>query len=126
MTARDVYRPAFDPASAASAAAKSATMPEESGRPLMRKWGVLPQRRPNRQYFIGQATGNRFSGSVEIIVHWKQPIRFELTENASHFLLDSVYGVKEITAIHGKFPAAQLPIGAQEKVIPEYTILQFC
>ncbi len=63
---------------------------------------------------------------MEIVVHWKQPIRFELTENTSQFLLKPIDGVEEIPPIHVEFAAAQLPIGAEEKVISEDTILYLC
>jgi hypothetical protein len=107
MTARDSYRSASGLESDATVGAKSPTLPDYSGGPLARKEEVPPHRRPDGQnLIIGQAASNRFSGPVEIIVHGKQPIRFELTENTSNFLLDSINSVKEIAAIHIEFPAA--------------------
>jgi hypothetical protein len=126
MNARDSYRFAEDLESGAAIAAESVTLPEDSGGPLMRKADVFPQRRPDRQDFSGQAAGNRLGRSVEIVVYWEQSIGFEFAKNTSQFLLDSIYGVKEVPAIHVEFPAAQLPIGAEEKVIPEDTILTVC
>jgi len=89
----------------------------------MRKADIFPQGRPDRKDFSGQAASNRLGRPVEIVVNWKQSVGFEFPKNTSQFLLDSIYGVKEIPAIHVEFPAAQLPVGAEEKVIPEDTIL---
>jgi len=126
MNARDSYRFGFDLESGASVAAKSVTLPEDSGGPLMRKVDVFPQRRPDRQNIIGQAAGYSLGRPVEIVIHREQSVGFELAKHPPQFLLDSIYGVKEIPAIHVEFPAAQLPIRAQEKVIPEDTIFHFC
>ena len=112
--------------SGASIRAESVTLPGNLGSPLVRKTDVFQQWRPDRKNFTGQAASDRFSGSVEIIVHWKQPIRFELAENTSQFLLKPIDGVEEIPAIHVEFAAAQLPIGAEEKVVSEDTILYLC
>jgi hypothetical protein len=119
VIARDSYRFVFSLESGASSAGESVTFPEDSGGPLVRKADVFPQRRPDRKYFTGQTARNRFRGPVEIVVHWEQTIRFEFPENASQFLLKSINGVEEISAIQVEFAAAQLPIGAEEKVIPE-------
>jgi hypothetical protein len=59
---------------------------------------------------------------VEIVVHWKQSIGFELSKNTAQLLLQPVDGVEEIPAIHVEVAAAQLPIGAEEKVISEDAI----
>ncbi len=123
MIARDSYRFDFSLESGASSAGESVTFPEDSGGPLVRKADVFPQRRPDRKNFTGQATRNRLSRSVEIVVYWKQRIRFKLAENASQLLLKPIYGMEEIPTIHVEPAAAQLPIGAEEKVAPEYTIL---
>src|SRR5271155_3335387 len=111
MNARDSYRFVLDSKSGASIRAESVTLPGDLGGPLVRKTDVFPQRRPDRKNFTSQAAGDRFSGSVEIIIHWKQPIRFELAENTSQFLLKPIDGVEEIPAIQVEFAAAQLPIG---------------
>ena len=125
MSARDRYRFGFDLESGASSAAEPVTLPEDLGRPLVRKRNVFPQRRPDRQNFVGQTAGYGLGRSVEIVVHWKQSIGFEFTKHTPKFLLDPIHGVKEISAIHVELPAAQLPIRAQEKVIPEDTIFHF-
>jgi len=125
MSARDSYRFGFDLESGASSAAKPVTLPEDLGGPLVRKRNVFPQRRPDRKNLVGQTAGYRLGRSVEIVVHWKQSIGFELTKHPPQFLLDAIHGVKEISAIHVELPAAQLPIRAQEKVIPEDTIFHF-
>ena len=126
MIARDSYRFVFSLESGASSAGESVTFPEDSGGPLVRKAEVFPQRWPDRTNFTDQTAGNRFRGPVEIVVHWKQTIRFEFPENAAQFLLKSIDGVEEIPAIDIEFTAAQLPIGAEEKVISEDTILYLC
>jgi len=123
VIARDSYRFVFSWESGASSAGESVTFPEDSGGPLVRKADVFPQRRPDRKNFAGQATRDRLSRSVEIVVYWKQPIGFELTKNASQLLLKPIYRMEEIPTIHAERAAAQLPIGAEEKVIPEDTIL---
>ena len=126
MNARDSYRFALDSKTGASICAESVTLPWDSGSPLVRKMDVFPQRRPDRQNLVGQAACNRLSRSMEIIIDWKQPIGLQLAENTSQLLLDPINRVKEIPAVHVEFPAAQLPIGAQEKVIPEHTIFPPC
>ena len=105
MIARDSYRFVFSLESGASSAGESVTLPEDSGGPLVRKADVFPQRRPDRKNF-SQTAGNGFSRPVEIVVHWKQSIRFELTENTSQSLLKSIDGVEEIAAIHVESAAA--------------------
>jgi hypothetical protein len=123
MNTRDSYRFAMDLESGAAIAAESVTLPDDLGSPLLRKPDVFPQGRADWQDVSGQAATNSLGRSVEIIVYRKQSIGFELTKNTPQLLLDSIYGVKEVPAIHIEFPAAQLPIGAQEKVIPEDAIL---
>ena len=88
----------------------------------MRKADVFPQRRPDRKNFTSQTAGNRLGRPVEIVVHWKQSIGFELSKNTAQLLLQPVDGVEEIPAIHVEVAAAQLPIGAEEKVISEDAI----
>jgi hypothetical protein len=125
MSARDSYRSGFDLESGASSAAEPVTLPEDLSGPLVRKRNVFPQRRPDRKNLIGQTAGYGLSRSMEIVVHWKQSIGFELTKHPPQFLLDPIHGVKEISAIHTELPAAQLPIRAQQKVILEDTIFDF-
>ena len=124
MNGRDSYRLAVDLESGAAIAAESVTLPGDLGSPLLRKPDVFPQGRADWQDVSGQAATNSLGRSVEIIVYRKQSIGFELTKNTPQLLLDSIYGVKEIAAIHIKFPAAQSPIRAQEKVISEDTIFR--
>ena len=126
MIARDSYRFVFSLESGASSAVESVTFPEDSGGPLVRKADVFPQRRPYRKNFTGQTARNRFRGPVEIVVHWEQTIGLEFPENASQFLLKSINGVEEVPTIHVEFVAAQLPVGAEENVIPEDKILDLC
>jgi len=125
MNARDSYRFGFDLESGASSAAEPVTLPEDLGGPLVRKRNVFPQRRPDRQNFVGQTAGYGLGRSVEIVVHWKQSIGFELTKHTPQFLLYPIHRVKEISAIHIELPAAQLPIRAQQKVILEDTMFDF-
>ena len=125
MNARDSYRFGFVLESGASSAAEPVTLPEDSGSPLARKRNVFPQRRPDRKNFVDQTTGHRLGRPVEIVVHRKQSVGFEFTKYPPQFLLDPIHGMKEISAIHIKLSAAQPPIRAQEKVIPEDTIFHF-
>ena len=125
MSARESYRFGFDWESGASSAAEPVTLPEDLSGPLVRKRNVFPQRRPDWQTFVGQTAGYGLGRSVEIVIHWKQSIRFELTKHPPHFLLDPIHRVKEISAIHIELPAAQLPIRAQQKVTLEDTIFHF-
>ena len=126
MIARDSYRFAFGLESGASSAEESVTLPEDLSGPLVRKVDIFPQRRPDRKNFIRQATGDVLGRSMEIVVNWEQSIGLELTKHPAQFLLNSIDRVKEVPSIHVKFPATQLPIRAQEKVIPEDTIFPFC
>jgi len=122
VIARDSYRFVFSLESGASSAGESVTLPEDSGGPLVRKADVFPQRRPDRKNFTGQATGNRLSRPVEIVVNREQSIGFELSKNTPQSLLKPVDGVEEVPAIQVESATAQLPIGAEEKVIPEDAI----
>jgi hypothetical protein len=106
VIARDSYRFVFSLESGASSAGESVTLPEDSGGPLVRKADVFPQRRPDRKNFSGQTAGNGLGRPVEIVVHWKQSIRFEFTENTSQSLLKPIDGVEEIAAIHVESAAA--------------------
>ena len=124
MNARESYRFGFDLESGASVGAKSVTLPEDSGSPLVRKVNTFPQRRPDRKNFFRQTAGDILGWPVEIIIHRKKPVRFELAENAPQFLLDSIYAVEEISSVYLESFAAQFPIRAQEKVIPEDTVFE--
>ena len=126
MTARDSYRFGCGWEPGASVAAKPVTVPEDSRSPLVRKENAFPQRRPDWKNFICQATGYRLGRSVEIIVHREKAVGFELTKNSSQLLLDPIYGVKKIAAVHLESLATQFPVGAKEKVIPEDTIFELC
>ena len=126
MNVRDGYRFGFDWESGASVAPKSVTVPEDSGSPLVRKVDAFAQRRPDRKNLFSQAAGYRLGRSMEIVVHGEKPVWFEFTEHSSQFLLDSIYSVKEVSAVHLEPFAAQLPVGAKEKVIPEDTIFELC
>src|SRR6266852_4425321 len=125
MRAGDSYRFGFDLESGASSAAEPVTLPEDLRCPLLRKRNVFKQRRPDWKNLVGQTAGYGFGRSVEIVVHRKQSVGFELTKHSPHLLLDSIYGVEEISAVHVELPAAQLPIRAQQKVILEDTIFDF-
>ena len=86
----------------------------------------LPQRRPNRSWLGGlrheDHIGLRYR-SREIIVQRIQAVRLQFPKYTSQCLLNSIYRVKEIAAIHLHLPAAKPPIGAQQKVIPEYQVV---
>jgi hypothetical protein len=125
MIAWESHRFGFDLESGATNAAKSVTLPEDLSGPLVRKVNAFPQRRPDRKNFIGQAAGYSLGRTVEIIVHWKQTVGFELTKHPPQFLLNSIYRVKKVSAIHFKFLTTELPIRTEEKVIPEDTIFDF-
>jgi hypothetical protein len=60
---------------------------------------------------------------VEVIIHRKKTIGFELTEHSAQFLLEPVHGMKKVSAIHVELPAAQFPIGAEQEMILEDTVL---
>jgi hypothetical protein len=60
---------------------------------------------------------------VEVIIYWKKTIGFELTEDSTQFLLETVHGMKKVPAIHVELPAAQFPVGAEEEMILEDTVL---
>src|SRR5437868_6709187 len=112
MSARESYRSSFDMEAGASNSAEPVTLRDDLGSPLVRKRNDFPQRRPDWQNFVGQTAGYGLGRSVEIVIHWKQSIRFELAKHPPHFLLDPIHRVKEISAIHIELPAAQLPIRA--------------
>lgn len=125
MNAPESYRSGFELESGASNPSEPVTLPEDLSGPLVRKRNLFPQRRPDWQNFIGQTAGYGLGRSVEIVIHWKQSIGFELTKYPAHFLLNPIHRVKEISAIHIELPAAQLPIRAQQKVTLEDTIFDF-
>ena len=125
MNARDSYRFIYRSESGASGAEEPVTLPEDLSGPLARKVDIFPQRRPDRKNFICQATGDVLGGSMEIVVDGKQSVGLQFAKNPAQFLLNSIHRVKEIPSIHLEFPATQLPIRAQEKVIPEDTIFRF-
>src|SRR5688572_29507501 len=64
-----------------------------------------------------------FPLAFEILIDRVQRVGLRFLEGASEFRLNSVYHVKEISTIHFEFSAAELVIGAEQKVIAENFML---
>ena len=124
MRTRFSYRFGLDWESGASVPAKSVEVLEDSGSPLAWHVNSFPQRRPNGKDLFDQAAGYRLGRPMKIIIHGKKPVGLELPENPPQLLLDSVDGMEKISPVQVEFLAAQLPVGAKEKVIPEDPMLE--
>jgi hypothetical protein len=63
-------------------------------------------------------------GSAKVLIEWEQGIRLKFAKNLPQFLFDSINSVEEIPAIDHEPTRAELPIGAEEKVIAEQPMLE--
>jgi hypothetical protein len=85
----------------------------------------LQRRGPvDRLHLRWQARRADQRGSVEVFVQREQRIRPGLAKGAAQFLLNAVHGVVEIAAVEFQFAGAQLPAGAQQKMITKQAIFE--
>ena len=54
---------------------------------------------------------NRLSHAAEILIDWKQRVRFKLSKGAAEFLLNPVEIVKESSSVDVQSATAEPPIG---------------
>ncbi len=61
----------------------------------------------------------------EVLVEGKQTVRFALAERTPQFLLNPVHCMEKCPPVDLHVLATQSPVRAQDKMIPEYGILEF-
>jgi hypothetical protein len=64
-------------------------------------------------------------GAVEVLVDREQCKGLQFAERPSQLVLDPVYLMEEVAAVHVQLAAAEFPIGPQQKMVLEYLILKF-
>jgi hypothetical protein len=64
-------------------------------------------------------------GAAKILVKREKCVRLQLAEDAAELLLDAVNFVEEAAPVHLKATAAELPVGPQQEMKAEYSVLGF-
>jgi hypothetical protein len=62
---------------------------------------------------------------VKVVIDREQSVWLQFTKHATKLLFDPIDGMKEVASVHFEFPAAQFPIGAQQKMISENPMFEF-
>ena len=70
-----------------------------------------------------RAAGALADGSPEVFIQGIERVGPDLGEGSSECSFDPIDGMKEVSTVHFELPGAELPVGAQEEVVAEESMI---